>query len=57
MRDYQENVTTGQTDVGQSDLYVRLCFTGNTKSTYRISGNFGAMEILALLANDKNMQN
>ena len=42
MRDYQEIVTTGQTDTltdgqtdkhpGQSDPYVLLCFTGNTKS-------------------------
>ena len=43
MRDYQESVTTrqtdrrtdgqtdGQTDAGQSDPYVPLCFTGNTK--------------------------
>ena len=38
MRDYQESVTTGQTDThthgqtdaGQSDPYVPLCFTGNT---------------------------
>ena len=40
LRDYQENVTTGQThtrtdgqrDAGQSDPYVPLCFAGNTKS-------------------------
>ena len=39
MHDYQENVTTGQTDRGkdgqtdarQSDPYVPLCFTGDTK--------------------------
>ena len=38
MRDYQENVTTGQTDTqtdgqtdaGQSDPYLPLCFTGDT---------------------------
>ena len=34
MRDYQESVTTGQTDrqtdAGQSDPYVPLCFAGNT---------------------------
>ena len=38
MRDYQESVTTGQTDThkytqtdaGQSDPYVLLCFAGNT---------------------------
>ena len=49
MRDYQENVTTGQTDTwtdrhmdrqtdgqtdtGQSDPYVPLCFAGDTKIT------------------------
>ena len=44
MRDYQESVTTGQTytradrqtdrqtDAGQSDSYVPLCFAGDTKS-------------------------
>ena len=35
MRDYQESVTTGQTDgqtdARQSDPYVPLCFAGNTK--------------------------
>ena len=31
MRDYQESVTTGQTDAGQSDPYVLLCFAGDTK--------------------------
>ena len=34
MRDYQESVTTGQThrqtDTGQSDPYVPLCFAGDT---------------------------
>ena len=34
MRDYQESVTTGQThtqtDARQSDLYVPLCFAGDT---------------------------
>ena len=33
--DYQESVTTGQTDgqtdAGQSDPYVPLCFAGDTK--------------------------
>ena len=37
MRDYQESVTTGQTDTqtdaGQSDPYVPLCFAGDTKMT------------------------
>ena len=36
MRDYQKSVTTGQTDgqtdAGQSDPYVPLCFAGDTKS-------------------------
>ena len=40
MRDYQESVTTGQTDgrtdgqtdAGQNDPYVPLCFAGDTKS-------------------------
>ena len=44
MRDYQESVTTGQTDrqtdgqtdAGQSDPYVPLCFAGDTKRTHRI---------------------
>ena len=35
MRDYQESVTTRQTDrqadAGQSGPYVPLCFTGDTK--------------------------
>ena len=39
MPDYQESVTTGQThtrrdgqtDAGQSDPYVPLCFAGDTK--------------------------
>ena len=36
MRDYQESVTSGQThtqtDAGQSDPYVPLCFAGDTKT-------------------------
>ena len=40
MRDYQESVTTAvpdrqmdrQTDAGQSDPYVPLCFAGDTKN-------------------------
>ena len=32
MLDYQESVTTRQTDAKKSDPYVRLCFTGDTKS-------------------------
>ena len=34
MRDYQESATTGQTDAGQSDLYVPLCFAGDTKISF-----------------------
>ena len=37
MRDYQESVTTGQTDAGQSDPYVLLCFAGDTKSCHKDS--------------------
>ena len=39
-RDYQESVTTGQTDArtqtdaGQSDPYVPLCFAGDTMFTW-----------------------
>ena len=32
-RDYQNLVTIGQTDFGQSDPYVSLCLAGDTKST------------------------
>ena len=32
MREYQESVTTGQTDAGQSDPYVPLCLAGDTKT-------------------------
>ena len=38
MRDYQKSVTTGQTDgqtdSGQSDPYVPLCFAGDTIKAY-----------------------
>ena len=41
MRDYQESVTIGQidgqTDTGQSDHYVPLCFAGNTKIVEKVS--------------------
>ena len=30
MHDYQESVTTGHTDAGQSDPSVPLCFAGDT---------------------------
>ena len=46
MRDYQESVTTGQTDrqthgptdAGQSDPYVPLCFAGNTIKVAQVVG-------------------
>ena len=52
MCDYQESVTTGQThrqtDAGQSDPYVLLCFAGDTKNHYTtITQNF--YEILMIL--------
>ena len=38
MRDYQESVTTGQTDgqtiAGQSDPYVPLCFAARRQKLY-----------------------
>ena len=34
MPDYQESVTTGQTDTGQSDSYVPLCFAGDTNELW-----------------------
>ena len=44
MRDYQDSVTTGQmhgqTDTGQSDPYVPLCFPGDTKKLYIHVGVF-----------------
>ena len=36
MCDYQESVTTGQRDAGQSDPYVPLCFAGDTTSVSTI---------------------
>ena len=47
MRDYKESVTTGQTqtdvqtDAGQSDPYVPLCFAGNTKIVFVIKKTDG----------------
>ena len=32
----KESVTTGQTDAGQSDPYVPLCFAGNTKISLKV---------------------
>ena len=48
MRDYQESVTSGQTDrqtdgqtdAGQSDTYVPLCFASYTKKVFRVSHIF-----------------
>ena len=34
MCDYQESVTTGQTDARQSAHYVPLCFKGDTKMDF-----------------------
>ena len=39
LRDYQESVTTGQTDAGQSDPYVPLCFAGDTKIAHTFEKN------------------
>ena len=44
MRDYQESMTTGQTvrrtdtqtDAGQSDPYVPLCFAGDTTNEVHV---------------------
>ena len=57
MRDYQESVTTGQTDgqtdAGQSDRYMPLCFAGDTTTDLRssmvVSRLFGATVIWLLL--------
>ena len=35
MSDYQESVTDGRTNNGQSDPYVLLCFAGNAKTVNR----------------------
>ena len=60
MRDYQESVTTGQTgtrtdrwtdrqtDTGQSDPYVPLCFAGDTK--YGQDQVSGGVRVLCWLA-------
>ena len=43
MRDYQESVTSGlngQTDAGLSNLYVPLCFEGDTKMLNYFHGAF-----------------
>ena len=49
MLDYQESVTTGQTDAGQSDLYVPLCFAGDTINT-----DFSLLSILSLILGHYN---
>ena len=48
MRDYQESVTTRQTD-GQSDPYVPLCFAGDTINT-----DFSLLSILSLILGHYN---
>ena len=66
MRDYQESVTTGQThtrtdrqtdgqtDAGQSDPYVPLCFAGDTKTNEKyaihIKNGFIKTKIISLLS-------
>ena len=37
MQDYQESVTTGQTDAGQSDPSVPLCFASDTNDLTKTS--------------------
>ena len=53
MRDYQESLTTGQTDeqtdAGQSDPYVPLCFAGDTINT-----DFSLLSILSLILGHYN---
>ena len=41
IHDYQESVTTGHTDAGQSDPYVPLCSAGDTelRRLYRLEQN------------------
>ena len=54
MRDYQESVTTGQThrhtdrqtEAGQSDPYVPLCFPGDTKTTTLYKGTHASRSLL-----------
>ena len=48
--DYQESVTTGQTDgqtdAGQSDPYVPLCFAGDTKTeSMKMVAAFRGMDV------------
>ena len=47
MRDYQESVTTGQTEAGQSDPYVPLWFADDTKRLETVGMIFGqSMKII-----------
>ena len=39
LRDYQESMTSGQTDARQSDPYVPLCFAGDTKMSVEFTRN------------------
>ena len=56
MGDYQESVTTGQTrtdgqtDAGQSDPYVPLCFAGNTKINNKIINNLFLCHLRSIAA-------
>ena len=38
MHDYQESVTTGQTDAEQSDPYLPLCFKGHATRMGHLNG-------------------
>ena len=66
MTDYQESVTTGQIDAGQSDPYVPLCFAGDTKtvadylstsySCIILFGTFSGLSKLYLYMLNQNLQ-
>ena len=53
IRDYQQSVTDGQTDAqtddGQSDWYVPLCFAGDTKTCANIP-NLSVIILIPLYA-------
>ena len=57
-RDYQESVSIGQTearthtqtDAGQSDSYVPLCFAGDTKTEDDV---FERVDLISLVASGK----
>ena len=60
MRDYQESVTNrqtdthggtdGQTDAGQSDPYVPLCFAGDTKKA-EMKSNYYRCYAISIIKN------